>query len=59
LGSYRPSKIEYEVLVRLLCLALAGYICNMEMMQLRNKLGGRGAFSCRENLNQSTVFLDR
>lgn len=31
-GSYRPGKIKYEVLVRLVCSALAGYICNMEIM---------------------------
>lgn len=48
------EKKKYELLVRLVCSAIAGYICNVEMMQLRNKLGGHDAFSCRENLNQST-----
>jgi hypothetical protein len=32
LASYRSGKIKYEVLVRLLCSALAGYIYNMEIM---------------------------
>jgi len=31
-GSYTPAKIKYEVLARVVCSALAGYICNVEIM---------------------------
>ena len=32
LGSYRPGKIKYEVMVILVCSVLARYISNMEIM---------------------------